>query len=289
MTPIPNRISIAGPGLLGGSLALAIRGQFPGVDLRIWGRRESSAEVLREHGFEGASSDLRTVFDGAELVILATPIGVMEPLARQMTAEARLADGAVVTDVGSVKMCVVEKLTPIFKGSGAIFVGSHPMAGSEKTGFENASADLFRGARCIVTPLPDSPPESVERVARFWTELGTKISRMDPAAHDHVVARISHLPHLAAALIVEVALGRDQSIFEQCGPGFRDTTRVAAGDPVLWTEILMTNRAETLAALRDLQGLAGEAIEWLERRDEAGLHGFLQRAAGRRKTGGDES
>jgi len=152
------------------------------------------------------------------------------------------------------------------------------MAGSEKSGFSAAHADLLQGATCIVTPDEDTEADHLTRLTDFWTSLGCRVLAMSPEEHDRKVARISHLPHAVAAAVVRAALGADASAAECTGNGFRDATRIAAGDPALWTGILMENRSEVLSALADVRREMALLVEILERMDEEALTRFLAEA-----------
>lgn len=234
-----RRVTILGPGLLGGSLALALcaRGD---CNVTVWARRADALEEIRSAGAHDVTTDLFRAVRQADAIVLATPVGAMERIARQIATE--LQEGALVMDVGSVKASVVAELTPVFAGRGC-FVGCHPMAGSEQSGFSAARADLFQGAVCIVTPDPSIPAEQIDAASNFWRGVGCTVRTLSPEEHDRTVAWISHLPHLLAAALVEVVAQTQPSAFEFCGPGFRDTTRVAGGPPAMWTEILGQNRA----------------------------------------------
>jgi prephenate dehydrogenase len=186
----------------------------------------------------------------------------MAGLARQVV-EAMPAD-AIVTDVGSVKGDVCAELGPIFEGRGR-FVGSHPMAGSEQTGISAARADLFDGAVTIVTPDAASDADAVARVIAFWAELGSLVREVSPAEHDRIVALVSHLPHVLAAALVNTVASEDAAAFDFCGPGFRDTTRVAGGPPAMWPEILSTNRIAVREAAEALIEKLREIATLLDR------------------------
>ena len=232
-------LAIIGPGLLGGSIALAAR-RAGGWRTALWARRAAAVAEIAALGIaDAASTDLRGVVAGADLVVLCVPIGAMPALAREI-ADA-ISDRTIVTDVGSVKASVVAELGAIFHGRGR-FVGSHPMAGSEQTGIGAARAELFDGAACIVTPDAATDAGALAEVRAFWQTLGARVLEVAPAAHDEIVALVSHLPHLLAATLVQTVLAENARAFEFCGPGFRDTTRVAAGPPAMWAEILRTNR-----------------------------------------------
>jgi prephenate dehydrogenase len=270
-------IAIIGPGLLGGSVALAIKEKSPQSTVRVWARRQAAADQVRAAGAATfASTDLAAVVRGATLVVLASPVEHMTALAAEMAPW--LAATTLVTDVGSVKGRIVQDVAQALRVGASRFIGSHPMAGSEKTGFEHARSDLFEGATCIVTPAPEAAPQDVERIQRFWTALGCRLLMMSAAEHDHKVARISHLPHAVAAAVVRAAMGQDPSTAECTGNGFRDATRIASGDPALWTGILFDNREPVLSALRDAQREMAVLVEILERMDEGALTRYLSEA-----------
>lgn len=289
-------ITILGPGLLGGSLAMALKKRLPGSEVRIWARRpEAAAEVANRKLCSLATTSVSEAVDRSEFIVLATPIEAMPALAAEIAAS-KAAPGCIVTDVGSVKGGVVSALEPLLQGSGLRFAGSHPMAGSEKTGLSAARADLFDGAKCLVTRTEMTDPAALAETISFWTMLGCEVlPPMSPAEHDRKAARISHLPHLLAAVTTLAALRSDGSALECSGNGFRDTTRVAAGDPDLWAGIIKANRAETAAALRDAGDQLAELLEMVEGLNEGALRRFLAEAkalrdrlpAGRSKHGDD--
>ena len=223
-----------------------------------------------------ASTDVCEVVKGADLVILATPVGFMRALTESFVGV--LSPDTIVTDVGSVKGSVVAELEPLVAAAGAVFIGSHPMAGSEKTGFDAARADLFDGATCILTPTDPSNTVATAKLDGFWASLGCNVLQMSPAEHDRKVARISHLPHAVAAAVVRAALADDLSAALCTGNGFRDSTRVAAGDPELWTGIFKDNQAEVLAALRAAQSELTDLVEIIQRMDEEALRRYLASA-----------
>ena len=276
--PLPSTIAIFGPGLLGGSLALAVKRAMPSSSVRVWARREAAAAEVRARGIAAlATTSVTEAAAGADFIIVATPVDTMAGLARQIAAS-DVADGCVATDVGSVKGSLVPPLEAAFAGSRASFAGSHPMAGSEKTGLDAAREDLFRGACCIVTPTEATEESALDAVRRFWMALGCRVLSMSPEEHDRKVARISHLPHVMAAVTTLAALRPDAGALDCAAGGFRDTTRVAGGDPGLWTGILRENRAEVIAALRDALGATRELLEIVEGFDEEALRLFLAEA-----------
>lgn len=270
----PDAIAILGPGLLGGSLALDLAAA--GVpDLRMWGRREATRAEAEPLGLSPHfTTDLETAVQGADLVVFATPVGVMPALA------ARLAElpnpPALATDMGSVKAVVERATAPILRAAGIPFIGAHPMCGSEQKGLAAARPGLFSRAMCLLTPAPGENTETLDRIRAFWSALGCRLAEISPEDHDHAVARISHLPHLAAALLAETAAGGRPDLLAYAAGGFRDSTRVAAGPVEMWTEILLENRSALAPLVRQLADSAAAAATALESADESTLRRVLE-------------
>ena len=192
----------------------------------------------------------RAAADGADIVVVCTPVDRIVELIQEVRND--LPSNAVVTDVGSVKGEICRLATHALK-NGAQFVGSHPMAGSEKSGMEHANADLFENWPCFVTPMDETPVQTVDRIAHFWARIGAEVITLSPDRHDEIVAQISHLPHLAASALCSLLAGHDLTWRQYAGDGLRDTTRVAGGNPSLWLDILFKNRDEVLRALASYQ------------------------------------
>ena len=278
-----EKISLIGAGLLGGSLGLAIRQRQLSATVHAYVRRpESVGECQRLGIAHFATQDMKEAVERAGLVILCTPISKMRELALQMRPF--LSPGAVVTDVGSVKASVVQELEPLLREAGASFVGSHPMAGSEKTGMAAARADLFDNAVCLVTPTPQSPVCVVGAVLAFWKALGGVPVSMTPEMHDDLVSRSSHLPHVVAAELANYVLSPAHPPAQAlvCANGFRDTTRIAASSTEMWRDIALANRQNLSRVLgvfiEDLQ-----EFRWaLERQDVKAIEEFFAKAKQRR-------
>ncbi len=275
---VERSIAIFSPGLLGGSLVKTIQQRMPGVGVRVWARRsEAVDEVLRVLPGVLASTDVATVIQGVSLAVLCMPIQFMGEISQQIAA-CELSEDLIVTDVGSVKNSVVDELEALFMPTKAAFLGSHPMAGSQHTGLVHSRGDLFHQAACILTPTSHTKPEHLARLRSFWSKLGCRIQEMTPPQHDHCVARISHLPHSMAVLTTLAALRQDTRVLDSSAGGFRDTTRVASGDPGMWAGILMQNRIEVIAALQDASTVLTELLEMLQTMDEEALRRFLAQA-----------
>lgn len=250
MSPF-RRLAVVGLGLIGGSVARGVKARGLAEEVVGVGR-----DPVRLHEAHRAGAADRVVTElagglrGADLVLLATPVGSLPALARE--AWALLEPGAVLTDVGSVKGEIVTVVGASPPRPGAGFVGGHPLAGSEQSGFSASHPDLFEGAVTILTPTDTTPPEAVARVTALWEGLGSQVRLMLPDEHDRTVAVISHLPHLAAYALVGVT---GEEVLPLAARGFRDTTRIAASDETLWTDIFRGNRAALLAAVGSLTAL----------------------------------
>jgi len=266
-------ITILGGGLLGGSLALALAALNDPPKVYLWVRNPETVKGAKALGINGVTTDLHEAVLNASLLILAVPVGAMEPL---LTAalDAGLPPRCLITDVGSIKSMPHQKISHLLLSGEAYYIGSHPMAGSERNGLSAASAQLFNNAACLLTNDNAAPAESAAALDRFWKSVGCRTAWMSAAVHDELVARISHLPHLIAASAARVCL-KDPSDGRFGGGGLRDTTRVAAGNPEMWTEIVTENREalvlpikETIADLQEIltcleKGDHKKTLEWL--------------------------
>ena len=245
-----KKISLVGVGLLGGSLGQALKQRrLAGSVVGFVRRAASVAECTKAGAVDHATLDLREAVGGADIVVLCTPILKMRPLVEQMLPA--LQAGAILTDVGSVKGAVVRDLEALAAKAGVHFVGSHPMAGAEKNGVAAARPDLFVNAVCVVTPTRRSNPGAVRELERLWKSVGGRLLRIAPDAHDALVSRSSHLPHVVAAGLANLVLDprRPKTQAQLCANGFRDTTRIASGSPEMWRDIALANRRHLSRAL----------------------------------------
>jgi prephenate dehydrogenase len=257
---------------MGGSLGLALKRRGWTGGIAGWARKPGvRAAALEAGAVDRVEDTAAAAARGADLVVLCVPILAMPGLARD--AAPGLKDGAVVTDVGSTKTWLEREIPAALTGTGASFVGSHPIAGSEQSGFDAARADLYEGSVTVVTASVGRAAPAAAFVREVWRFVGSAVIDLNPAEHDRIVARTSHLPHLAATLVA-IAAGRDgasPAVRALCGPGFRDTTRVAAGSPAVWRDILESNSGAILDELQALRGGLESMIRVIEegRFDEA--------------------
>ncbi|MFA5113171.1 MAG: prephenate dehydrogenase/arogenate dehydrogenase family protein [Candidatus Margulisiibacteriota bacterium] len=263
------RIAIIGLGLIGGSLGLALKKQLPpAAKLKVVGipRRAETIDLAKQLGAidEGTTDHVKGVAD-ADLVFVCTPINLITAVIKDIAPA--LKKGAIVTDVGSSKQEIVaqaERLLP----RGVFFVGGHPMAGKETSKLEAAEPDLFQGKSWLLTRTGRTSIRALEQVGQLLGQLGVKIVEMEPRKHDLAVAAVSHLPLvLAAALVNAVAAEPEQALMKQCAAsGFRDTTRVASGDPILGVDMFTTNKKAVLKMIGGFKKALGQ----LERLIKAG-------------------
>ncbi|MBV7255659.1 prephenate/arogenate dehydrogenase family protein [Pacificimonas sp. WHA3] len=262
-----SRVAIIGFGLIGSSVARAVRRAMPRVNLTGY---DADADV-RERGdtlglFDDIADSAGAAVTDADLVILAVPVRASEAVARDIAAD--LPADCVVSDVGSVKAKVAEALAAHIDNSARI-IPAHPVAGTENSGPDAGFADLFAGRWCILTPGADADPVAVERLSEFWRQLGSDVEIMDAAHHDIVLAVTSHLPHLIAYTIVGTASDVEEvtksEVIKYSAGGFRDFTRIAASDPTMWRDVFLANRDAVLDVLQrfteDLTALQ-RAIRW---------------------------
>jgi prephenate dehydrogenase len=224
-----------------------------------------------------ATQDPAQAVVGADLVILCTPVGLFGDLLRRIGPA--LAEGALVTDVGSTKRSVVAEAQKHLP-SRVQFVGSHPMAGSEKRGVRFSRADLFRGALCIITPTPAAASASINAIEGFWRLLGMRTTQMSAEEHDRLSAMVSHIPHAAAAALVAM---QSEQAAGLAGKGFFDTTRIAGGDGGLWRDILLDNADNVRDGIVQLQGQLAALLKKLERRDSGEIQEWLDRSAAKQQ------
>jgi prephenate dehydrogenase len=284
------RLTVAGVGLVGGSLAAAARAAGLVGEVVGFGRSEENLRVALERGLvDRVTQDAAVAAAGADAIVLAVPVGTCGPLAARFAGLAR--PGTLLTDVGSVKASLVAALETAWGAVGPV-VGAHPIAGSEASGAGAARADLFRGRRCILTPTPTTDVAALARVRSLWEGVGAVVEEMPAAVHDELLARISHLPHLVAYALVASVGGarvgaRDALVY--AGTGFRDTTRVAGSPAEVWRDIALANAPALGVALGEFRAALARLEALVAAGDRAGLEAALAAARIlRRQLGGDD-
>ena len=274
-----RRLAIIGVGLIGGSLALALRQAGAVEEVVGCGRRETNLRRARALGIvDRYTGDVATAVEGADMVFLAVPLGAMRGTLEAMRG--RLTPQAVVTDGGSVKGSVIEDLRTVFGEPPGFFVPGHPIAGTERSGPEAAFATLYRNRRVILTPLAGTDPGAVSRVEAMWRLCGAEVSRMSPRHHDEILAATSHLPHLLAYSLVDslARLEENDEIFRYAAGGFRDFTRIASSNPEMWRDICLANQRPLQGMLTRFAEELRELAAILEEGDGEALLALFERA-----------
>lgn len=243
-----DHLAILAPGLLGASVARAARARGLAGEITVWARRPEVRAALRaQEWIDQVAETPEEAVSRAHLVVLAAPVDKIIELDRLVAP--RLRPGAIVTDVGSVKGPVCTAAAAHTRTHGAVFIGSHPMAGSEKTGWEHGSATLFENRVTFLTPVADTPASALGTLESFWRGCGSTVVTVPPLRHDEIVAHISHLPQAVATSLACALADKDGQWRHLAGNGLRDTTRIAASDATMWIEIFQHNREAVLHAL----------------------------------------
>ncbi|MFZ5996480.1 MAG: prephenate dehydrogenase [Nitrospirota bacterium] len=276
-----NKATILGVGLIGASCALALKGKGLCTTISGYGRREANlAEAKKRAIIDEYHLDAAKACEGADLIILATPVGLFKELAGKIRGS--LKKGALVTDVGSVKGKLVYDLE-LLMPEGVHFIGAHPIAGSDKSGIDEARADLFVDAQCFITPTAHSNREAMEKIIALWKAVGAKVDVMDPFRHDEIYAAVSHLPHIAAYALVNTVGDINAEYISYAGQGFKDATRIALSSPEMWRDIAMLNKDHLVKQIDILQDNLDNIKRLIEAADAAGIESEFKKAQTLRK------
>ena len=277
-----KRIGIIGVGFMGGSFALACKEEFQcqvfGVDINPKAIEKGKALGVIDEGaidIEGLKA-----FD-PELVVIATPVRSFEAIGKALRDV--ISPSCIVSDLGSVKGRLVYLMEGLLGGR---FVGGHPIAGTEKAGVENAIKDLFISKRFILTPTAKTDPLAKEKIRKLWESLKSVVEEMDPYFHDFVFGAVSHLPHAIAFALIEALseLSKDVDLFKYPGAGFKDFTRIAASDPIMWRDIFLENKGEVIRAIETYEGALKRLKELIQEEKIEELQNYLSVASQRRRS-----
>lgn len=284
MNPLFDKVTIVGVGLIGGSMGLALRGwnlarEVTGVDTD-----QANLELALElEAVHRISENISEAVADADLVVIATPVGLTAKLVEEIAP--CLKPGCIVTDVGSTKASVVNQVERLMP-AGTSFIGGHPMTGAETAGVQGADRYLFENAVYILTPSPNTDEEALSKIKLLIEGLGARCIEIDPQEHDIMVAAVSHLPHLVATALVNTASELEEEhhgLLMLAAGGFRDTTRVASGNPLMWKDICLTNKESILKVLDKFAGALERTRSLVERCDDLGLKNEFEQARELRK------
>jgi len=271
-----DKTTILGVGLIGASFAMALKGRGISGHIAGWGRKEKNLRTALKKGIiDSYELDPCKACEGSDLVVLATPPGAFPALAKKIRPS--LKKGAILTDVGSVKGRLAYGLETLMP-KGVYFVGSHPIAGGNKSGIEAADPGLFEGALCVVTETGNTNATALRKVVALWKALGSTVIKMPPEEHDRVYGLVSHLPHLLAYALVNTVADVDESLIGFAGPGFRDTTRIAGSPSGLWADIAVENKKNLLRYIDLYTANLKRLKTYLKKEDRGSLEKDFKRA-----------
>ena len=273
-----RRVAIIGVGFMGASLGLAIKKKGLAREIVGIGRQEASLKQAKDLGaVDEVTLDFNKGIIGADLIVLATPVNTILDCIETLGKESRR--GCIITDLGSTKNAIVERAEKVLHHS-LLFVGSHPLVGSEKKGPASANAQLYEGGVCVMTPTDKTNRLAREKVKQFWTQLGSTVKLMTPQDHDQTLAYISHLPHLVAFALMKAM---PDNYLEHATPGLKDTTRIAASDPQVWRDIALSNHKPILKALDETVKVLATMRKAIVARDSEALADIFKQAKEKRE------
>lgn len=271
-----NKVTIIGVGLVGASFALAMKKNNLCDKITGCGRNLDNLQRAKEKAvidsFKVAPEEACV---GSDFVLFATPVGSFVDIAKKIRNS--LSIGTIVTDVGSVKGKLVRDMEALMP-EGVFFVGGHPIAGSNHSGIDAASADIFRGAKCVITPTEKTNKTATEKVGSIWKTFGSVVKLINPDEHDRIYASVSHLPHLIAYLIVNTVADVDGSYLKFSGQGFMDTTRIASSSPELWRDICILNKENILESIEIFKNNLDRVSQYLRANDSESLERDFKKA-----------
>jgi len=271
-----NKVTILGVGLIGASFALALRKYKLCNLITGYGRSPENLKKAKEKAIiDTFELDPAKACDSSDLVLFATPVGSFIDIANRIHSS--LHRGAIVTDVGSVKGKLVRDMEALMP-EGVYFVGGHPVAGSDRSGIDTAEADIFKGAKCIITPTDGTDKIALEKVIAIWKIFGSIVKLINPDEHDRIYASVSHMPHLIAYLIVNTIADIDSSYLKFSGQGFMDTTRIASSSPELWRDICILNKDNLLESIEIFKKNLDRASQYLRAYDSESLERDFKKA-----------
>ena len=261
-----NKITIVGVGLIGGSLAKALKEKNLAKTVFGYGRDRSRLEEAKKHNIiDDYSTQIEEAVNHADIIVIATPVGAF----RNIFSEVKplIADDVIISDVGSTKTNIVDIAKEILGDKSQCFVPAHPIAGKEKSGFEASDGNLYIGKKVIITPIEDNSSESIQVIESMWKNVGAEVDFMSPQSHDDLLGMTSHLPHMLAFSLVNYLVDQNPSASIYAGGGFKDFSRIASGDAVMWRDICLQNKDKIITHLRGYQSTVEELIDAIDQEE----------------------
>ena len=261
-----NKITIVGVGLIGGSLAKALKEKNLAKTVFGYGRDGSRLEEAKKHNIiDDYSTQIEEAVNHADIIVIATPVGTF----RNIFSEVKplIVDDVIISDVGSTKTNIVDIAKEILGDKSQCFVPAHPIAGKEKSGFEASDGNLYIGKKVIITPIEDNSSESIQVIESMWKNVGAEVDFMSPQSHDDLLGMTSHLPHMLAFSLVNYLVDQNPSASIYAGGGFKDFSRIASGDAVMWRDICLQNKDKIITHLRGYQSTVEELIDAIDQEE----------------------
>ena len=261
-----NKITIVGVGLIGGSLAKALKEKNLAKTVFGYGRDRSRLEEAKKHNIiDDYSTQIEKAVNHADIIVIATPVGTF----RNIFSEVKplIVDDVIISDVGSTKTNIVDIAKEILGDKSQCFVPAHPIAGKEKSGFEASDGNLYIGKKVIITPIEDNSSESIQVIESMWKNVGAEVDFMSPQSHDDLLGMTSHLPHMLAFSLVNYLVDQNPSASIYAGGGFKDFSRIASGDAVMWRDICLQNKDKIISHLRGYQSTVEELIDAIDQEE----------------------
>ena len=272
-----RKVCIIGIGLIGGSLAKAINISNQSEMVFGFGRdRSRLKKAHKDNVIDQFSTDIGEALDGANMTIIATPVGSYQSILKEM--KPHITKDMVISDVGSTKASVIEALKAVFGGTLENFIPAHPIAGKEKSGFEVSDAGLFINKKVIVTPLENNNPESIKILTKMWERVGSEVDFMTPKSHDDLLGMTSHLPHMLAFSLVNYLLSQNPKASVYAAGGFKDFSRIASGDAIMWRDICLHNREAIIAHIKGYQESLNTLVDAIDNRNDEQIESLFREA-----------
>ena len=272
-----KKITIIGVGLIGGSLAKAIKNNNLAEVVFGFGRNLSRLELAQKSNIiDQYSIDISEALDGASIVVIATPVGTFESILREL--KPYITEGMIITDVGSTKTGIAKSAREILVEMASCFVPAHPIAGKEKSGFESSDAELFLNKKVIITPLEINTDKTINSLKKMWEDVGADVDFMSAESHDELLGMTSHLPHMLAFSLVNYLITQNPSASIYAAGGFKDFSRIASGDAVMWRDICLNNRDQIIAHIKSYQETLSALVDAIDNQDKDKLESFFRDA-----------
>ena len=272
-----KKITIIGVGLIGGSLAKAIKNNNLAEVVFGFGRNLSRLkDAQKSNIIDQYSIDISEALDGASIVVIATPVGTFESILREL--KPYITEGMIITDVGSTKTGIAKAAREILVEMASCFVPAHPIAGKEKSGFESSDAELFLNKKVIITPLEINTDKTINSLKKLWEDVGADVDFMSAESHDELLGMTSHLPHMLAFSLVNYLITQNPSASIYAAGGFKDFSRIASGDAVMWRDICLNNRDQIIAHIKSYQETLSALVDAIDNQDKDKLESFFRDA-----------